>query len=76
MSDSLVSAEGFPDNRFPCDLPVPHPQHIERFKALCLRHYGLTLTDDEAHRALSSLLVLVKYQQANARFQEQQQARR
>jgi len=46
---------------------VPRPEHIEEYKKLFEKQFNVRLSDDEARCQLSSLLVIVWYQQLEKR---------
>lgn len=52
------------------NLPAPQPQQIERFRALYLEHLGVELDSPQALEQLTNLLVIARYKQLEAQYQQ------
>lgn len=50
----------------PHHVPLPQPDHIQKFKNLYHQYFGEHLNDEQALQQFISLLAVVKYQQDNA----------
>lgn len=56
--------------RFPTVVPPLQPEHIEQFRALYLKRFGVELSGEEGVGQLINLVAIVWYQQENLKHQE------
>jgi hypothetical protein len=50
--------------------PLPKPEHLARFQQMCEKQFGVQLSPEQALEQLMHLLVIVRYRQENARYQQ------
>ena len=64
------SQEPIPSTLEEFQVPLPKPEHIVRFQQMYAEHFGVQLSPEQALEQLMHLLVIVRYRQENARYQQ------
>jgi hypothetical protein len=55
-------------SRFSFDIPIPRPEHVQRFARLYQQHCGISLSEKQAAEQLTALLIIVRYKEHVEKF--------